>query len=189
MTGPGRPGSGSMPAPDRSIPEAITPRATPSDHPPEDEVLPQMISAETLSSDLAHVFLRMHRLCDRRMTAVGASLARTKLLLYLESQIGEARASDIAEFFGLAPRTVTDALDALERDGMVRRELDPRDRRVKRLWITDAGVAAIAATEPLRLAMTDQIFGVLDAAEREQFQAMLVKLAAAIGAQEAGKAP
>ncbi len=148
-----------------------------------------MISAETLSSDLAHVFLRMHRLCDRRMTAVGASLARTKLLLYLESQIGEARASDIAEFFGLAPRTVTDALDALERDGMVRRELDPRDRRVKRLWITDAGVAAIAATEPLRLAMTDQIFGVLDAAEREQFQAMLVKLAAAIGAQEAGKAP
>lgn len=147
-----------------------------------------MICPDTLSSDLARVFLRIHRLLDRRMTAVGASLARTKLLLYLEDQVGEARAADIAEFFGLAPRTVTDALDALERDGMVRREPDPYDRRVKRLSITEAGRAATAATEPLRLAMMGQIFGVLDTSEREQLQGLLAKLAMAVGEQEADKA-
>jgi DNA-binding MarR family transcriptional regulator len=143
---------------------------------------------EALFGDLARVFLRSHRLLDRRMTAEGASLARTKLLLYLEGQEGEARAADIAEFFGLAPRTVTEALDGLERDGMVRREPDPQDRRVKRLSITGAGLAATAATEPLRVALVEQIFGVLDAKERKQLEAILAKLAAAIREQESGKA-
>ena len=142
---------------------------------------------EALFADLARVFLRSHRLLDRRMTAEGASLARTKLLLYLEGQEGEARAADIAEFFGLAPRTVTEALDGLERDGMVRREPDPQDRRVKRLSITAAGVAATVATEPLRVALVEQIFGVLDAKEQAQLAAILAKLAVAIGEQEAGK--
>jgi DNA-binding MarR family transcriptional regulator len=141
---------------------------------------------EALFADLARVFLRSHRLLDRRMTAEGASLARTKLLLYLEGEEGEARAADIAEFFGLAPRTVTEALDGLERADMVRREPDPQDRRVKRLSITEAGLAATAATEPLRVALVEQIFGVLDDAERGQLEAILVKLAAAIGEQEAG---
>lgn len=141
---------------------------------------------EALFADLARVFLRSHRLLDRRMTAEGASLARTKLLLYLEGQEGEARAADIAEFFGLAPRTVTEALDGLERDGMVRREPDPLDRRVKRLSITEAGMAATAATEPLRVALVEQIFGVLSDVEREKLGAILTKLSAAIGEQEAG---
>jgi DNA-binding MarR family transcriptional regulator len=147
-----------------------------------------MTELDKLSTDLSQVFLRVHRLLDRRMTAEGASLARTKLLLYLEQQVGEARAADIAEFFGLAPRTVTDALDALERDGMVRREMDPNDRRVKRLSITETGRCATAATEPLRRAMTEQIYGVLDPDEREQLRMILDKLSAAVGAQEGGKA-
>ncbi len=141
---------------------------------------------EALFADLARVFLRSHRLLDRRMTAEGASLARTKLLLYLEGQEGEARAADIAEFFGLAPRTVTEALDGLERDGMVRREPDPQDRRVKRLSITEAGTAATAATEPLRIALVEQIFGALNVEEQRQLEVILAKLVVAIGEQEAG---
>jgi DNA-binding MarR family transcriptional regulator len=144
-----------------------------------------MDDLEALFADLARVFLRSHRLLDRRMTAEGASLARTKVLLYLEQQEGEARAADIAEFFGLAPRTVTESIDALERDGMVRREPDPQDRRVKRLSITEAGLAATAATEPVRLALVEQIFGSLDAEERDRLKRTLAKLAAAIGEQEA----
>lgn len=144
---------------------------------------------EALFADLARVFLRSHRLLDRRMTAEGASLARTKMLLYLEGQEGEARAADIAELFGLAPRTVTEALDALELCGMVRREPDPQDRRVKRLSITEAGVAATAATEPLRVALVEQIFGVLSEDEQGQLERILTKLSAAIGEQENGLKP
>lgn len=79
---------------------------------------------EELFKELASVFLMAHRQMDRAMTAQGASLARTKLLLYIQRCGGNARAADIAELFGQAPRTVTDALDALERDGLIQRATD-----------------------------------------------------------------
>ncbi|MFN3434510.1 MAG: MarR family winged helix-turn-helix transcriptional regulator, partial [Sphingomonas sp.] len=75
---------------------------------------------------------------NRRMAEQGASLARTKLLLFLDRR-GPARAADIADFFDNAPRTVTEAIDGLERDGLVIRSPDAHDRRVKQVSITDRG--------------------------------------------------
>lgn len=133
---------------------------------------------EELMRELAHVFLLMRRRMDRVMSMNGASLARTKLLLCVEGGEGRARAADLADLLGQAPRTVTEGLDALERDGLLLRTPDPVDRRVKRLTITDAGRTAIAATEPLRRSIIDEVFGVLDADERAALHAALAKLAA-----------
>ena len=44
-----------------------------------------MNSTESLASTFFQLFLRVHRLMDRRMAEQGASLARTKLLLFLQS--------------------------------------------------------------------------------------------------------
>lgn len=142
-----------------------------------------MSHSETLASDFGRLFLRLHRLLDRRMARSGASLARTKVLMLVERE-GPVRATDIAELFGLAPRTVTDSLDALERAGLLRREPDPADRRVKRISITEEGRRAIAATEPLRLKLVDSIFGVLSDAERAQLARIVAKLAAAVDAAD-----
>ena len=87
---------------------------------------------------MARVYLLMHRRLDQAMTEQGASLARTRLLLFVANGGGQARAADIAEMFGQAPRTVTQGLDALERDGLITRVPDAADRRVKRLRITAA---------------------------------------------------
>ena len=141
---------------------------------------------DRLASDYGRQFLRMHRLIDRRMAEHGASLSRTKLLLYLSKEEGEARAADIAEFFSLAPRTVTEAVDGLERDGFVVRTPDPVDRRVKRLSITQEGRRAVEATEPLRLDLVEQIFGALDRDEADQLEKVLAKLSAALSVQEGG---
>ncbi|MGN6375636.1 MAG: MarR family winged helix-turn-helix transcriptional regulator, partial [Sphingomonas sp.] len=59
----------------------------------------------------------------------------------------------------------------------LRRTPDPSDRRVKRIAITAEGEAAVAATEPLRVQLIDQLFGALDDGEQQQFAAMLDKLA------------
>jgi DNA-binding MarR family transcriptional regulator len=142
-----------------------------------------MTDAEYLSSAFGRTFLRLHRLMDRRMADQGASFARTKLLLYIGHQ-GPTRAADIADFFGHAPRTVTEAIDGLERDGLVRREPDKLDRRAKRVLLTDAGRAAAAATEPVRARLIAQVFGPLSETEREQLSAIIAKLATAIEAQE-----
>lgn len=143
-----------------------------------------MACSEDLASTLFGLLLRMQRLMNRRMAEQGASLARTKLLLFLQRR-GPARAADIAEFFDNAPRTVTEAIDGLERDGLVIRSPDARDRRVKQVSITDQGARVIADTEPLRKGLIDGVFGALDAAERAQLAAILDKLLPALDAEEA----
>ncbi|GLT02385.1 hypothetical protein GCM10007897_37920 [Sphingobium jiangsuense] len=135
---------------------------------------------EELFKELASVFLMAHRQMDRAMTAQGASLARTKLLLYIQRCGGNARAADIAELFGQAPRTVTDALDALERDGLIQRATDAGDRRVKRIAITDEGERAIAATEPLRRDLVRDFCRLLTDEDRRVLHDCLQKMAIAI---------
>lgn len=143
-----------------------------------------MAQLEPLASCFGRLFLRMHRLLDRRMAEQGASLARTKFLIYLDKE-GPSRGTDIADLLGLAPRTVTEALDGLERDGLVRRDPDPSDRRAKRVSLTEEGRNAIAATEPLRISLIDRIFGTLDAEERAQLDRILARISDALDREEA----
>lgn len=132
---------------------------------------------DTIARQLARAYLLMNRRVDRAMTQAGASLAQTKLLMFIEAGCGKARATDIAEILGQAPRTVTEAIDKLERVGLVVRVADPDDRRVKRLAITPAGSAAIAAGEPLRRELVQEIFAVLDADECARLEEMLGRVA------------
>lgn len=46
---------------------------------------------------------------------------------------------------GLSKQAVQQSLDILERGGLVRRLVDPADRRLRQVFITEAGSAAIAA--------------------------------------------
>jgi DNA-binding MarR family transcriptional regulator len=142
-----------------------------------------MKTLEDIFSDFGQLFLRLHRLMDRRMTVAGASLARTKLLFYLDQE-GPLRSTDIASFFGLSPRTVTDAIDGLERDGMVVRKPDLNDRRARLVAITPAGKLALEATGPLRLELIDHALGVLTKEERRQFAALIDKMSQAVALLE-----
>lgn len=144
-----------------------------------------MADLDQLSTEFGSLFLRMHRLLDRRMAAAGASLSRTKLLMYVDRH-GPARAADIADLFGLAPRTVTEALDGMERDGLVLRQPDARDRRVKRISITPAGKRALGTTEPLRAKLVEGIFGTLGEGERAQLAGIVAKLSEAVAREEDG---
>ncbi len=134
---------------------------------------------------MAHLHLRLARLMNRRLVEQGASLAQTRLLYHLDRK-GPKRATDIAEFFGQAPRTVTEAIDGLERQGLVRRDPDSKDRRVKQVSLTDDGRRAVKATEPLRMRLVQEIFGTLNDAEAVQLGALLAKLDRAVATQENG---
>jgi DNA-binding MarR family transcriptional regulator len=138
-----------------------------------------MPGTEELTSSFGSVFLRFTRLLDKRMAREGASLARTRVLLMIQRR-GPVKASDIAELFGLAPRTVTDTLDGMERQGLIRREPDPKDRRAKRILITEAGQQAVAATEPIRRELISQVMGSLTGEERKALSSILGKLDAAV---------
>lgn len=141
------------------------------------------IADEQLSLAFGSVFLRLSRLLDKRMARAGASLARTKVLMLIARE-GTVKAADIAELFGLAPRTVTDTLDGMERQGLVSRAPDKKDRRVKRITLTDAGSKALAAAEPIRAELIAQVMGTLSDEERTTFAQVLEKLEQALASVE-----
>jgi DNA-binding MarR family transcriptional regulator len=134
-----------------------------------------LADCERVAEALRDYYLRAHRVIDRRMTAQGTSFARHKLLIMIAKQ-GPMRSIDIAAALGQAPRTVTEGIDGLERDGLVRRDPDPDDRRAKRISLTEAGDAAVRASEPERARFIVDTLGVLTVAERDQLVALIGKL-------------
>ena len=134
-----------------------------------------MSNLELLVTDYAELYVKMMRTMDRRMTQCGASFARTRVLLVL-SKFGQQRATDIADRFSQSPRTVTEAIDALERDGLVSRSPDPSDRRAKLIHITDKGIASLEKTEPMRKKFISETFGQLSDEEQHQFHRIIGKL-------------
>jgi DNA-binding MarR family transcriptional regulator len=131
--------------------------------------------AEDLAYRLRDFYMASQRGLDRVMRDRGASFARTKLLMFIE-RADWVRSTDLAEAFGHAPRTVTEAIDGLERDGLVRRVPDKADRRIKRISITEQGRLAIKASEPARKTFVGEVFGGLDPGEIAAFNAILEKL-------------
>lgn len=130
---------------------------------------------DAIAAALRDFYLRSHRVLDRIMTERGASYARAKLLMFIVPQ-GFCRSTDIAAHFGYAPRTVTEAIDGLERDGLVRREPDPDDRRAKRISLTDLGRTIADAAEQSRRDYVETVFSALDEAERVEIVRLVAKL-------------
>ncbi|MDP9629580.1 UNVERIFIED_ORG: DNA-binding MarR family transcriptional regulator [Ensifer adhaerens] len=117
----------------------------------------------------------VHRLVNASMSEEGVSLARSKFLFYL-SELGPCRCADIASALSFAPRTVTEAIDGLERDGMVVREPDREDRRAKIISITDLGRAGLEAALRPRRQMIEELFSALDDNERTDLHRLLGRL-------------
>ncbi len=134
-----------------------------------------MTDLDALAEELRNFYLRSHRVVDGMMKAEGVSLARTKLLAFIAREEA-ARSADIGAAFGFSPRTVTEAIDALERDGLVRRTADAADRRAKRLSITQAGEAALAASQPARQKFLEDVFGRLSDDEQHTLSRILRKM-------------
>lgn len=134
-----------------------------------------MTGTLALAEGMRDFYLRSHRLMDRLMKAQGASFARMRLLYFVHKS-GTARSVDIGEALGYAPRTVTMAVDALERDGLVQRVTDSSDRRVKHISVTDAGAKLVREVEPAKEIFIEQAFGILDQAESETLHRLMTKL-------------
>jgi DNA-binding MarR family transcriptional regulator len=102
------------------------------------------VQAERTGLRYLAVAYRLRKVLDEQMTAAGLSLARTKVLQVLDRH-GALRQAVLAEQLGLAPRSVTQVVEALERAQLVEREPDPVDLRAKLVAITPAGTEALSA--------------------------------------------
>jgi DNA-binding MarR family transcriptional regulator len=130
-----------------------------------------VISPEQVGERYLTVHHRMRRAVDDGMADCGLSLARTKILRYLCHD--PARPSVLAAALGVAPHTITDVVDALERDHLVARQPDPSDRRAKLVALTGAGEAALTVASGTRQRLLTQVFGALDPDDRAVMMRLL----------------
>jgi DNA-binding MarR family transcriptional regulator len=105
-----------------------------------------------VASAICHSIIWMSHLIERyanaRLPTFGLgddlSMPRARLLLAIAAGAAadsSTRMSDIALDVGVTARTITTMVDALEREGLVERLPDPRDRRAITLRLTAAGEA------------------------------------------------
>ena len=71
---------------------------------------------------------------------------------------------------------MTTVIDNLERDGLVRRERDAKDRRVIHVHLTEAGTRKLEAVLPGHVAALIEEFSVLSASEQETLGELCKKL-------------
>jgi DNA-binding MarR family transcriptional regulator len=131
-----------------------------------------MITPEQAGERYLAVHHRMFRAVNDAMSECGLSLARTKVLTRLAEQ-GPTRQSTLAADFGLAPHSITDIVDALERQGLAERRPDATDRRAKLVAITDAGEACLEVASAARERLLKQIFGALNQEDRATWLRLL----------------
>ena len=138
-----------------------------------------MASREVSSLDVGQAYFELHhqlrRTVDTTMAAAGLTLARAKVLMHLSDE-GPINQATLASLLGFAPRSVTDTVDALERDGLVTRAGCPNDRRARLVALTPAGVEASEHAAVARVKAMEELFGSLSATDRATLLNLITKI-------------
>ena len=89
---------------------------------------------------------------------------------------GGVRSKELAEHLRIAPRSVTEVVDALESKGLVERSGDPADRRATLVALTRRGRELSEEVRRARGAESERLFELLTATERADLARILRKL-------------
>lgn len=84
--------------------------------------------------------------------------------------------AELAEMSGVTRATMTGLIDTLERDGLVRREPDPTDRRMMAVDLTTKGVALMHEILPGHFKRIAEAMAPLNEAERKTLVRLLAKI-------------
>ena len=116
---------------------------------------------------------------DRAMADEGSSAPVWQVLLLIRSkQWGQQ--SEMAKAMGVTGATLTHHLNALERQGLVRRWREDSNRRVQRVELTDDGIGLFGRLRAVAMRHDKRLRSHLTDEEAEQLGALLEKLRAGV---------
>ncbi|HEY3471120.1 MAG TPA: MarR family transcriptional regulator [Amycolatopsis sp.] len=133
-------------------------------------------TGEELADALRRITHVLRRYAGAPYAKRGWPTAQVQLLLMVDLLGDRPRMGEVKRRLGVTGRAITSAVDALERDGLLRREPDPTDRRASLLAITDAGRRRLAEIERIQRGHADETFSVLDENERKTLLELLSRL-------------
>lgn len=115
-------------------------------------------------------------------------MAQLRLLYILHAE-GSVPVGFLAERMGVRPSTVTGLMNRLSRQRLIRRRTDPRDRRVVRVELTQAGKEALEEITVAAKAYLTEVFARMDPEEAERVTASFETFADAARAVQTQRGP
>ncbi len=129
---------------------------------------------------LLRVALQEHTALWAERLSAGPAVECTKpqyaVLCAVEADPGLDQAS-AAQFAGSDKATVAALLERLEDRSLIRREVDPRDRRRRKLHLTQQGESLLASVGPVVVDVNQEMLSRLSPSEQADLVILLRKLA------------
>ena len=146
--------------------------------------------------ELMHALMASARLlevlADHKLQAVGLSLPRLSLLLWLraEEQRGNLEGispSALSQFQHISKNTVSSLLASLEGEGFIERVLCSEDKRSFKIRLTCAGRNRVSSMAPKHGAFATDAFASLTVEEQKTLLDLLQKLRASLKSRVSGR--
>lgn len=104
-----------------------------------------------LARELMSGFKRLHHILHQDMhrsletkLSVSSLFVLMRLHRAIRKGIDSLRVSELADYLGVSGSAVTQIITALEKDRLIRREMDPEDRRAIRVFLTKEGETVLS---------------------------------------------
>jgi DNA-binding MarR family transcriptional regulator len=130
-----------------------------------------------LADQLQGLTRRLRRAQAERLAPLGLTPAQERALRLIARDEEPPRMTELADRLGIVPRSLTTVIDALEQAGLVRREIDPRNRRAILLHLTDQGTAVRDDLREARRRAAEDLFAPLSETDRAMLGGLLARLA------------
>lgn len=114
----------------------------------------------------------LSRKFQERLEPLGLTPFHWVVLCCLWEEDGLAT-SGISEKLQQVGGTLTGVLDRMEERGLIRRERDSQDRRIWRIWLTDAGEQLRGVLPPIAVEIRDEALNGISPSERQHFSDLL----------------
>jgi DNA-binding MarR family transcriptional regulator len=111
----------------------------------------------------------------RRQLANDCTMPRFELMTNLEREDGQTLAM-LSRRMLVTAGNLTGLVNRAERDGVVERRADPRDRRLSRVYLTVSGRDLVQGLLPGHAHHVSELLSSLDASERRELRRVLGKL-------------
>ena len=138
-----------------------------------------------LSADISRL---MRTEFDRQVSALGVTRAQWMVLARLARRPGCSQ-TELADMMEMERATAGRLVDRLEKNGLVRREPDPTDRRVRRVFPTELATGQQAQMRAVADAIVDDALSDLNAEQRETLMTLMESVRARLSSIVTASAP
>ena len=128
-----------------------------------------------------------HTAMERWTDSHGLSESRLRVLLALYYTPDRRRPlGELAELLNVVPRTMTDVVDVLERDGLITRVPDPTDRRSVHALLTANGLERVEAIKRDAIDQQTALFAGFNRDEVAQLRHLCLRLVQQLNSSQGG---